>query len=904
MKEQDQLQGQENIQELEQLLGLDQIDESQFPGLKDAILASYLETQKVMGKRDKTRSVYDRPKFHEELKQLDFIFSEIKNTNDTIYFDDAYATYVLDRSIDFVGYGARVNFILGKVGEKMSPEEYSDMIMNIKKNPEAQEVLVLATRYADSKLLKENLNKFKAVFCPKESFNLSPELAEEQYENSHESLLETISERMNKVKGEDDGEVFPEVNQTHYLLHDMDWNKQFPSLEEFNKAFKEVRFKDRIKVGIGNKDELKHEYDREVWENEKGNKESKLHILLGLAGNHLNDEEYASFILSVSFNKKLKQEMDNCINYMNFDQLFRSKEALQVYFASGVKNTGDVNAAYEVIKAGYAEKKNEADALKQAEEEHRKIEEEKKNIEKEKFYKMLDENPFEDEYIEEYNEEEIENSNNEQKIEQSGDNLQNNQANNQADNVQPVNPAVQNMSNKDVQNMKKFLTGWQNYNHGIGSMYNQLNEFMNALTRTQDDPLKNFNPEMGEEGSDSYKNMTRSLHSLMQKLADKNSRPEDIFQDFNQLYRASESYYKDHYKFFGIKGTDRGRDRLALSKDLKKIIPVMMNDFNGLCTGVCNLKDENGVVFGQKKPSEIEAKFEEVKGMFGDAIENDPCMNYQPYLNQMNASRYQLKLLTKVKGVSNTFRNNYTYIKDIGAYQNIKPNMTDNDKAKYYTLKKYMDQAFKPGVELETVRNVIEKIDNGLLKEEYKTLAKNPVFKECMRSHPHDGLKEWKKVEEATDDMIADNSRRLQKFSKDLGQYITDNGDFLADINADEISDNDLERVNAIHNDIINVVYSKIIRNESNRALANEMVTNPDKVERLRDTINETVIDKYGLTFNKDGKGVDSNKLFSVITNSDLVKKSISNYKNKEAAARRNVQNAPQQNPQHNNPHL
>ena len=234
--------------------------------------------------------------------------------------------------------------------------------------------------------------------------------------------------------------------------------------------------------------------------------------------------------------------------------------------------------------------------------------------------------------------------------------------------------------------------------------------------------------------------------------------------------------------------------------------------------------------------------------------------------------------------------------------------MTDNDKAKYYTLKKYMDQAFKPGVELETVRNVIEKIDNGLLKEEYKTLAKNPVFKECMRSHPHDGLKEWKKVEEATDDMIADNSRRLQKFSKDLGQYITDNGDFLADINADEISDNDLERVNAIHNDIINVVYSKIIRNESNRALANEMVTNPDKVEKLRDTINETVIDKYGLTFNKDGKGVDSNKLFRVITNSDLVKKSISNYKNKEAAARRNVQNAPQQNPQHNvqhnNPHL
>ncbi|MBQ6230373.1 MAG: hypothetical protein IJJ74_04565 [Eubacterium sp.] len=64
---------------------------------------------------------------------------------------------------------------------------------------------------------------------------------------------------------------------------------------------------------------------------------SKLSILLGIAGNHLTDEEYAGFMLSISFKQEHKKELENCLKYLTFDDIFISKEAFKVYFTSCIR---------------------------------------------------------------------------------------------------------------------------------------------------------------------------------------------------------------------------------------------------------------------------------------------------------------------------------------------------------------------------------------------------------------------------------------------------------------------------------------------------------------------------------------------------------------------------------------
>ena len=825
------------------------------------------------------QNVYKRLTPEEEMNQLAFIFSHFQDPNGAIDISDRGLNYFLDSSPDRVGYEYRLNTILGRLGENLEDEEFTAMLTRIKKSPYLREVAVLMTRYANSTIVKEHFKDFLVAFTGKQEGKDAPE---EDVERAVANISEALYARMKAVHA-NPADVEDELNQTHSLVKDLDYKNAFAAYHEINQLIMNARNEERVKLTLNNAEALKNEFDRAAWEHENDNLGKRMQIILGVIGDQLNDDEYEVLLMNLGYNSEMKKDLENCVKYLTFDQVSKSRFALQAYFRQDTKPTGmDVKTARELILKQFEEKKREADEVKKAEEEHKKIEEDLRKAKLQNFENMMQDNPFDEEYDNEYE------FYNDGGMNEPEENLNINNINNdQSNNVQGVkaNEPAQ-ISLKEKENMKRFLTGYKNYQEGVSSMANKMIDFRNALGRTQEDSDANFREEAGVEGSDSYQAMAKAVKTLMDNLYDGNVKSDVVMRNFKALYVAASNYYDEHYGIFGIKGTDRGADRLEISRQIMKAVPVMINNFNNLCAGVCNIKDDEGVMFGKKTKLEICAKAHEIKTLLGPNIENDRCMRCQPYQQQMNASRMQLKLREKIRGISQTFARNYTYVGTVGDYENIKPNMTDLDKAKYYTLKKYADQAFVPGVDFGAVRDTIVKFSGGFVKDEFKQLAKNEEFKACMRRHPQKGLAEWKKIEDKTDILINRYEGKLAGFTRVFGVYAAENSAFLQTLNGNP-TQAEMRHVKEIQDDVVDVVVGKIVRNDYYRPLVNKLVTKPEKMDDLKICIRNAVVQKYGETFNRDGRGVNTAKLMSIFQNPNLTERAVRDFQNREAAASR-----------------
>ena len=823
-------------------------------------------------------SLKDMPslKPEDEINQLELILSNVRVSEKMIddLLDDGYGAFYLNRSVDIVGYENRTKYILGRLGLGLPGEDaekaknYEDMLISIKKDPRKQFILVLAAKYADFNLIKDNSDDFLAVFCPNIVLEGTEDEINAAYETSMNKLTDILSKRKASVDKASSERVFKENNQTFNLLNDV-------GKDPIAQVLNEIRFGERLTFDKKNINAIKEQYDYKAWGDEDSEEDimRKSKTALAVLTLGLTDDEYTSFMLNLSYKKALRDELFELIKNASFDELYNGRFSAQVYFSSGIK-AGNLETA-----------KKQVDKLLHKPEEV--IPEEKQqNEENNEFIDYLDNNnPYDD-----VNEEALNEELNDENPQQEDDHLTAEQYNH--------------LDEDEKQPFKDFAKAYSNYSEAMSSMYNEINEFANRLSHTQTDFFANFDAIHDPEGSDSYQRLCAAVKKLMDSLGDKNTSHATITSNFKALYKAADDYYDDHYGFFGIKGTDKGTDRLKISSDIKKVLPKMLNLYNNIRVGVSVLRNDAGYMYGNCTQSEIEDKYNEIMNAGGENLQNEVSQAQQNYNQQLYASERQLKFITKLKKMSKTFYENYSYVRDVSRYQNIKPNMTDTDKAKYYVLKQYVDEAFRPGATARDVDDVSEKMSNGIITDVYKRLAKNPVFKECMRRHPDDGLREWDRIENSTNAHVDTWRINLQQFTSRFVNYITEESAFLRGLSVDNgaLTEEALEHVNLIHNTIADTYFKKIVTQNGNRALANAFVMHPEKEEVFKNCIKNAISDKYGLVFNRDHRPVDDRKMFGIFNNPNITKAAIREF-NRIEAANAEVHQQPQNNQQIQNNH-
>ena len=452
---------------------------------------------------------------------------------------------------------------------------------------------------------------------------------------------------------------------------------------------------------------------------------------------------------------------------------------------------------------------------------------------------------------------------------------------------EPILPEDQNRpegyNNPGRQRIKNFISAKNNYTKGVNGIKYYLNGIKNRLIATQDDQTKNFGSEE-REGSRLYQRLTESINALLENLNNENTRPEVIKASMLNVYRAACSYFGTHFGFFGLKGTERGDVRLKMSENLINKMPVVMNAYEDMRTRTCIISNEENVAYGNANLKAVKEKADEFAGWYPTiAAEATPGAIFT---EQMDLSRAQLRMRNYISKFTKTMANSYGATLPADHYLTIKPNESIVDKAKYLMAKKFLDKVHRPGVTKAQAEAAVREFMPDTFKREYEALAKNSTFKKFMQTHANNGMSEWLKVEEKTQQ---NRAAYREKFEEYRGYGATAQQEF----NGRNAGLRDMEAFwNDTYKDVAEIITLRILNNPNDRSFANNLATYGN-VEEGKAVYDQMVDNVKNYLVRKNALRVKNNETVEGVVNrvamsEDVMKAAAKNYKQALERAQQN----------------
>ena len=452
---------------------------------------------------------------------------------------------------------------------------------------------------------------------------------------------------------------------------------------------------------------------------------------------------------------------------------------------------------------------------------------------------------------------------------------------------EPILPEDQNRpeghNNPGRQRIKNFISAKNNYTKGVDGIKYYLNGIKNRLIATQDDQTKNFGSEE-REGSRLYQRLTESINALLESLNNENTRPEVIKASMMNVYRAACSYFGTHFGFFGLKGTERGDVRLKMSENLINKMPVVMNAYEDMRTRTCIISNEENVAYGNANLKAVKEKADEFAGWYPTiAAEATPGAIFT---EQMDLSRAQLRMRNYISKFTKTMANSYGATLPVDHYLTIKPNESIVDKAKYLMAKKFLDKVHRPGVTKAQAEAAVREFMPDTFKREYEALAKNSTFKKFMQTHANNGMSEWLKVEEKTQQ---NRAAYREKFEEYRGYGATAQQEF----NERNTGLRDMDAFwNDTYKDVAEIITLRILNNPNDRSFANNLATYGN-VEEGKAVYDQMVDNVKNYLVRKNALRVKNNETVEGVVNrvamsEDVMKAAAKNYKQALERAQQN----------------
>ena len=452
---------------------------------------------------------------------------------------------------------------------------------------------------------------------------------------------------------------------------------------------------------------------------------------------------------------------------------------------------------------------------------------------------------------------------------------------------EPILPEDQNRpeghNNPGRQRIKNFISAKNNYTKGVDGIKYYLNGIKNRLIATQDDQTKNFGSEE-REGSRLYQRLTESINALLENLNNENTRPEVIKASMMNVYRTACSYFGTHFGFFGLKGTERGDVRLKMSENLINKMPVVMNAYEDMRARTCIISNEENVAYGNENLKAVKEKADEFAGWYPTiAAEATPGVNFT---EQMDLSRAQLRMRNHISKFTKTMANSYGATLPVDHYLTIKPNESIVDKAKYLMAKKFLDKVHRPGVTKAQAEAAVREFTPDTFKREYEALAKNSTFKKFMQTHANNGMSEWLKVEEKTQQNRAAYRERFDEYR---GYGATAQQEF----NERNTGLRDMEPFwNDTYKGVAEIITLRILNNPNDRSFANNLATYGN-VEEGKAVYDQMVDNVKNYLVRKNALRVKNNETVEGVVNrvamsEDVMKAAAKNYKQALERAQQN----------------
>ncbi len=291
---------------------------------------------------------------------------------------------------------------------------------------------------------------------------------------------------------------------------------------------------------------------------------------------------------------------------------------------------------------------------------------------------------------------------------------------------------------------------------GRSTLIQRINYIKDSLRSTQNDIDAIWENGIKSEGSLYYQNMSRCVKRCSELLEDPYSNHTEIKESLEALEKAAKAYKKDKEGVFTSPPTegDAG-NRYKAAKYMTENIPAMITAYNNMLKGLDNLKNKDSVPYKELPLADLRTAKEQVHNKFPQEFENAAANEKdQPKYDYFKIAEQQAKIHKMIKKFNPFMADNYNPEKNVDYYINLKPGMSTSELANAYMTKKYLDKLYKPGITKETLDELADDIDTGLLNLEASHLAKSPAFKKTVSTYPERAYSNWEQIDKRADELI------------------------------------------------------------------------------------------------------------------------------------------------------
>lgn len=277
-------------------------------------------------------------------------------------------------------------------------------------------------------------------------------------------------------------------------------------------------------------------------------------------------------------------------------------------------------------------------------------------------------------------------------------------------------------------NLQRVVDNIHTYEAGGRDFVRQLTVIQNSFKNWQADQNANFNDDGIVEGGDEYQEMTRWLHQTIKAFRNEKTDPkitrETIEKCFENLMESAKEYEKTHTGWFVGRWSNKGTERLKLSKEIQKLVPELRRVYNNLRSGF----EQNIVCTGsttlQKAPLVAALRYsEEMQQNFNIEVK-DPDAYKQEYLKE--EMRYQI-----AKREMAPYPNNVAFV---DKYENARDFLLGEKKNKLANNLLTED-------DLEDMKKMEQ------MEADY---ASNPAFQSTFSADRNFAKENWREIEQRT----------------------------------------------------------------------------------------------------------------------------------------------------------
>lgn len=273
--------------------------------------------------------------------------------------------------------------------------------------------------------------------------------------------------------------------------------------------------------------------------------------------------------------------------------------------------------------------------------------------------------------------------------------------------------------------------------------------------------------------TEQYQNLKTSIEEFKRILHDDAAPQKEVTEAFLHLNNAALTYMKQEHSSKNKTVTTCS----LLAKKIVENIELLGNTYDNARRAIMFGEKDGKISYADLPAGDVLLRARELQEKFHLG---GPDKEYD-FEKMKDVSKEQITFKKKIRKISPTLAKHYEPSQNRNKYMDLKKDIKITDFARYFVCSRHLDKMYDAEKSLaenpqgiDSLKALNQSFDASQVRKEMDALAKNPLFKNCLKSYGKKAFTEWAKIEDKSDALKVAYQSQLQAWGGNDVSKLTD----------------------------------------------------------------------------------------------------------------------------------